>query len=63
MKKYTTCVTNVCVCSCRASSEKVELCAPPSDDHAYCLTEEMLQQHLSPESSIDEEYEFGANDK
>ena len=40
------------------------LCAPPSDDHAYCVTEEVLRQSgLSPESSIDDEYEFGNNER
>ena len=38
--------------------------APPSDDHSYSLTEELLQAgSMSPESSIDEEYDFGTNDK
>ena len=36
--------------------------AVPSEDHTYCYTQSQLQGDLSPRSSIDEEYEFGAED-
>lgn len=54
------------VCRSSRSDTPIVCYALASEDHAYCITEEMIQPSTSgksPESSIDEEYEFGNNDK